>query len=109
VVLDKCEVITYSYRVIKSFRHAGLKRYFFNGSIKGIQANHAKQLDMRLRALDTAKSVSDLRGYPGWKVHKLKGSRQQEWSMWVNGNWRLTFMFEGEDVTHLNYEDYHGE
>jgi proteic killer suppression protein len=25
----------------------------------------------------------------------------------VNGNWRLTFRFEGEDAVLVNYQDYH--
>jgi len=25
----------------------------------------------------------------------------------VNGNWRLTFAFEGENVTLVDYQDYH--
>nr|WP_231858717.1 type II toxin-antitoxin system RelE/ParE family toxin [Xenorhabdus nematophila] len=25
----------------------------------------------------------------------------------VNGNWRLTFRFEGEDAILVNYQDYH--
>jgi len=29
------------------------------------------------------------------------------WSVWVNGNWRMTFEFEGEDAILVDYEDYH--
>ena len=28
-------------------------------------------------------------------------------SLWVSGNWRLTFVFDGEDVILLDYQDYH--
>jgi len=28
--------------------------------------------------------------------------------MQVNGNWRLTFRFDGEDVILVDYQDYHG-
>jgi toxin HigB-1 len=27
--------------------------------------------------------------------------------VWVNGNWRLTFAFEGEDAVLVDYQDYH--
>jgi proteic killer suppression protein len=33
----------------------------------------------------------------------LKG----HWSIWVNGNWRLTFTFEGTDAILVDYQDYH--
>ncbi|MEI1318099.1 type II toxin-antitoxin system RelE/ParE family toxin [Leptospira venezuelensis] len=28
-------------------------------------------------------------------------------SVWVNGNWRVTFEFEGENAIIVDYEDYH--
>lgn len=28
-------------------------------------------------------------------------------SVWVNGNWRLTFDFDGEDAVLVDYRDYH--
>jgi len=28
-------------------------------------------------------------------------------SLWVSGNWRLTFVFDGEGVILLDYQDYH--
>nr|WP_256445180.1 type II toxin-antitoxin system RelE/ParE family toxin [Verticiella sp. GG226] len=27
--------------------------------------------------------------------------------VWVNGNWRLTFTFEGQDAILVDYQDYH--
>jgi proteic killer suppression protein len=43
---------------------------------------------------------------PGWKLHRLTTGY---WSIWVNGNWRLTFFFEGEDAEIVDYQDYHYE
>jgi len=44
---------------------------------------------------------------PGWRLHPLKGADKGHWSVWVNGNWRLTFVFDGEDVILVDYRDYH--
>jgi len=41
---------------------------------------------------------------PGWKLHQLSGGR---WSVWVNGNWRMTFQIEGQDAILVDYEDRH--
>ncbi len=30
-----------------------------------------------------------------------------ERSVWVNGNWRLTFRFDGQDAILVDYQDYH--
>jgi proteic killer suppression protein len=39
-------------------------------------------------------------------LHPLQG-KQERWSVRVNGNWRLTFEFDGVDVQIVDYEDYH--
>lgn len=44
---------------------------------------------------------------PGWRLHALSGDLAGHWSVWVNGNWRLTFRFEGEDAVLVDYQDYH--
>lgn len=31
------------------------------------------------------------------------------WAVTVNGNWRLTFYFEGQDAHLVDYQDYHQE
>ncbi|GAB3730423.1 type II toxin-antitoxin system RelE/ParE family toxin [Silanimonas algicola] len=92
--------------MIKSFRHKGLRRFFETGSGAGIRASHANRLRMQLAALDTARSIDDL-DLPGFRLHPLKGDRKRQWSITVNGNWRLTFEFVDGDVHVLDYEDYH--
>jgi toxin HigB-1 len=44
---------------------------------------------------------------PGWRLHPLAGELKDQWAVWVSGNWRLTFRFEGEDAILVNYQDYH--
>ena len=61
---------------------------------------------MLLVALDTAQSIEDM-SIPGFRLHPQKGSDRGRWSVWVNGNWRLTFAFEGNDAILVNYQDYH--
>ena len=43
----------------------------------------------------------------GWRVHRLSGDRQQEWSISVSGNWRITFQEDDGRIDGLNLEDYH--
>jgi proteic killer suppression protein len=92
--------------MIKSFRHPGVEEFFRSGSLAGIQPKHATKLRLQLFALDNAKRPSDMNA-PGWFLHPLKGRMQDRWSIRVNGNWRLTFGFEGEDVILVDYQDYH--
>jgi proteic killer suppression protein len=92
--------------MIKSFRQKGLKKFFDTGSVAGIQPHHAKRLRMQLVALDTATTIEDME-IPGFKLHSLKGPDNDRWSVWINGNWRVTFEFHDDHAFVLDYEDYH--
>lgn len=96
----------YTIHVIKSFRHAGLEKFFKTGSKAGIQPKHAIKLSLQLFALDYATSAADMAS-PGWDLHPLKGDLKGHWSVTVNGNWRMTFTFEGEHAILVDYQDYH--
>ncbi|MFQ6334854.1 type II toxin-antitoxin system RelE/ParE family toxin [Methylophilus sp. 3sh_L] len=92
--------------MIKSFKHKGLKQFFETGSKAGIQPHHAQRLSRQLLRLNVAKNADDM-NVPGWRLHSLEGELAQHFSIVVNGNWRMTFMFEGEDVILIDYQDYH--
>ena len=76
------------------------------GSKKGIQPEHAPKLGRMLDRLDASISPQDM-NLPGYRLHPLKGDKQDMWAVTVNGNWRLTFYFEGQDAYLLDYQDYH--
>ena len=92
--------------MIVGFRHKGLRTFYDTGSTKGIQAAHAPKLERILFALDGAASPDELR-LPSFKLHSLKGDLDGHWSIWVNGNWRVTFRFTGQGIELVDYLDYH--
>jgi len=92
--------------MIKSFVHKGLEAYFRTGSKAGIQPHHASRLRLQLTMLDKAKDPKDMAA-PGWKLHQLSGDLAGHWAVWVNGNWRMTFYFDGQDAVLVDYQDYH--
>lgn len=92
--------------MIIGFRHKGLQLFYETGSVRGIQAAHAAKLSRILSALDAASSSNDL-NFPAYRLHPLKGGMKGYWSVWVNGNWRVTFRFDGFDVELVDYLDYH--
>lgn len=61
---------------------------------------------MQLAALNTAASIDDM-DIPDFRLHPLKDGEKGRWSVWVNGNWRLTFEFCDGNAYVLDYEDYH--
>lgn len=89
---------------IKSFQHKGIEKFFITGSKAGIQPAHAAKLRRQLAQLNEAASPYDM-NVPGWRWHPLPPTTR--YAVWVNGNWRLTFEFEGTDAVLVDYEDYH--
>jgi len=92
--------------MIRSFKHAGLERFFRMGSKPGIQPSHSRKLRILLTALDAASDAAQMNG-AGWGFHALSGALKGHWAVSVNGNWRITFTFHGEDAEVVDYLDYH--
>ena len=92
--------------MIQSFAPKGLETFFASGSKAGIQPAHAAKLRRQLAQLNQAASVVDM-NVAGWRLHPLKGGLAGRWSVWVSGNWRLTFKFDGLHATVVDYQDYH--
>ena len=92
--------------MIVSFRHKGLEQLYREGQKRGVQASHVPKLLRILSALDVAQSPVDL-SIPGFRTHELRGALTGHWSIWVNGNWRVTFRFIDADVELVDYMDYH--
>ena len=92
--------------MIRSFRHAGLEKFFLTGSKAGIQPNHATKLENQLAVLNRATTPQGM-NLPGWNLHPLHGELAGHWAVKVNGNWRMTFRFEEQDAILVDYQDYH--
>ena len=92
--------------MIKSFKHKGLSRFFAHGDRKRINVEHAAKLARILDRLDASTSARDM-NLPGYHLHPLLGKEKGKWSVWVNGNWRVTFRFKGVDALDVDYRDYH--
>jgi proteic killer suppression protein len=88
--------------MIRSYRHKGLQRFAETGSKAGIQPAHARTLRLLLTALDAASKPADLNA-SGYGLHPLHGNPEGYWAVSVSGNWRLVFVFDGEDAILLDY------
>ena len=92
--------------MIRRIRHRGLKKLYENDDASRVNAQHVETLREILLVLDAASAPNDA-DLPGYKLHRIKPAKDPRWSVWVSGNWRVTFRFEGNNVTDVNYEDYH--
>ncbi len=92
--------------MIISFAHKGLEKFFRTGAKAGIRPDHARKLQRQLAMLNVAKVPQEM-DFPGWRLHQLTAQMSGYWSIWVSGNWRLTFRFSGENAEIVDYQDYH--
>ena len=92
--------------MIKSWKHKGLRVFFEQGDISGIQAKHRVKLKIILQLLDAASRPEDL-NLPGLRFHALKGNYKGYFSISVNANWRIIYAFDGVDAILVDYLDYH--
>jgi len=92
--------------VILSFRSRALKKFWEKGDATSLNPQHVKKLELILDRLEEA-ATPEMMNVAALRLHKLSGENPSRWSVWVNGNWRITFAFEGEDAIAVDYEDYH--
>ncbi len=61
----------------------------------------------KLRLLHAARAIGDLRIPPGNRLEALKGNRQGQWSIRVNDQWRICFVWEEGGPRDVEIVDYH--
>ena len=92
--------------MIKSFKHKGLKKFYYDGDRKGVNVKHAQRLGRILDRMDASMEPQDM-NLPSFQLHELQGKEKGTWAVSVSGNWRVTFKFEGDDAVFVDYRDYH--
>lgn len=62
----------------------------------------------KLTFIDNAKSLEEIRSVPGNRLEKLSGSREGQWSIRVNAQWRICFIWtEDNNAEIVELVDYH--
>jgi proteic killer suppression protein len=61
----------------------------------------------KLRMLDAATSLTDLKVPPANHLEKLSRDRQGQWSIRINDQWRICFAWEDESAHEVEIADYH--
>jgi toxin HigB-1 len=80
----------------------------FDGSCpKGFPPDLVKVARRKLRALDAAVAVRDLFEPPGNRLEKLRGDRVGQWSIRINDQWRICFIWRNDGAHDVEVVDYH--
>jgi proteic killer suppression protein len=91
--------------MIRSFRGRALAALWFRNDRSRIRADLIRRVLSRLNSLDDARRPDEM-NLPGFNFHRLRG-RPVRYTVHVNGPWRLTFEWEGEDASRVDLEQYH--
>lgn len=93
--------------MIKSFADREAERLFRRERVKRFGANLQRVALRKLRMLDAATALDDLRIPPANRLEKLKGDRSGQYSIRINRQWRICFRWQGGDTHDVEIVDYH--
>ena len=67
----------------------------------------ARRARRKLLLVDAAAEIAFLRVPPGNRLEKLRGNRVGQWSMRINDQYRICFLFRSGDAYEVRIVDYH--
>lgn len=92
--------------MIKSFRSAETERLFLRhpgGRFRSIERAALRKLDI----LDSADDLRVLATLPGNRLEKLRGNRAGQYSIRINDQWRICFVWREGNAHDVEITDYH--
>lgn len=93
--------------MIKTFRDRDTERLFRREPVKRLGPDVQRVALRKLRMLDAATALEDLRVPPANRLEKLKGDRAGQFSIRVNQQWRVCFVWRSGHAFDVEIVDYH--
>lgn len=93
--------------MIQSWKSKDAKAVFEGQAPKGFPADLVKVTRRRLQQLSAAVQVEDLATPPGNRLHKLAADRDGQWSISVNDQFRICFVWGEHGPEEIEFTDYH--
>lgn len=93
--------------MIQSFACEETQALFERRPIRKIPADIQRNALRKLKMLDAAVTLTDLKVPPANRLEKLKGSRADQYSIRINDQWRICFRFENSEVLDVEIVDSH--
>ena len=94
--------------MIRTFRDRDTARLFDREPVRRWSGDLQPVALRKLRMLDAAAGLDDLRVPPGNRLERLKGERAAQYSIRINDQWRICFRWEQRDAYDVEIVDYHG-
>jgi len=93
--------------VIKSVRDKKTALVFARERSSRLPSDIQQVAYRKLRMLNNAQGLADLRLPPGNRLEKLSGDRQGQHSIRINERWRICFQWREGDAYEVEIVDYH--
>jgi proteic killer suppression protein len=93
--------------LIKSFHDKRTAAIFEGLPARGVGPELLKRARVRLALLDAATTLVFLRSPPGNRLESLRGDRAGQYSIRVNDQWRICFLWRDGDTYEVEFRDYH--
>lgn len=93
--------------MIKSFKDSETEKVYRRVHSKRLATDIQPVALRKLRMLNNAGSLQDLRSPPGNRLEKLRGDREGQHSMRINDQWRICFVWRENNAYEVEIADYH--
>ncbi len=93
--------------MIKSFGDKETEKIWNGHFSKKLSTDIQPKGRRKLRIINNAQDLEDLRIPPGNRLEKLKGDLGAFYSIRINDQWRIIFTWEGSDAFRVQIMDYH--
>ncbi len=84
--------------MIQSFKDKETAKIFAGNKSKILPSNLLSKALIKLAMIDASENVDDLRIPPSNRLHKLKGSRKEEYSISINDKYRICFKWKNNNA-----------
>lgn len=93
--------------MIKSFKSKETEKIYIR-EVSGKLPKDVQHIALRkLRMINNAKNLNDLRIPPANRLEKLIGDRKGQHSIRINDQWRICFIWQEGDAYEVEITDYH--
>lgn len=97
----------YNLTMIRSFADTETELVFLRRFSRRLPGDIQSVALRKLRMLDNAHSINDLRSPPANRLEKLSADRAGQYSIRVNDTWRICFAWHDGDAYDVQILDYH--
>ena len=93
--------------MIKSFKDSETEKIYVRERSRKLPPDIQQTALRKMRMINNAKNIGDLRVPPANRLEKLTGNRAGQYSIRINDQWRICFIWKDGDAVEVEITDYH--